>query len=211
MSDPGREFIDLLSAAVALGAFRSVLAVAVADEAANLSDEQLRGALMALDYATHLLVGGLPPGVLQACCGARLSPVTVHFSDRPPGRRCVRAVRSAPLRVAQSPAGRWLSCPSLFPAASRILPCCIALMSGSGVIPAPPEEMRSTMPESTTLSGTILASCLPRGGARVFTPLLVAKHGGEIMIDAQVANAPTIILDEAGASALFDLLGVWLA
>jgi hypothetical protein len=61
------------------------------------------------------------------------------------------------------------------------------------------------------MSGTILASCVPRGGARVFTPLLVAKRGGEIMFDAQVAGAPTIILDEAGASALFDLLGVWLA
>jgi hypothetical protein len=67
------------------------------------------------------------------------------------------------------------------------------------------------MPESTTMSGTILASCVPRGGARVFTPLLVAKRGGEITFDAQVAGAPTIILDEAGASALFDLLGVWLA
>lgn len=67
------------------------------------------------------------------------------------------------------------------------------------------------MPESTTLSSTILASCLPRGGARVFTPLLVAKHGGEIMFDAQVAKAPTIILDEAGATALFDLLGASLA
>jgi hypothetical protein len=67
------------------------------------------------------------------------------------------------------------------------------------------------MPESTTMSGTILASCVPRGGARVFTPLLVTKHGGEIMFDAQVANAPTIILDEAGATALFDMLGAWLA
>lgn len=50
MSEPGREFIDLLSATVALGAFRSVLAevVALAGEAPGLSDEQLRAALVAL-------------------------------------------------------------------------------------------------------------------------------------------------------------------
>jgi hypothetical protein len=87
MSEPGRKLINLLSTTVALGAFRSVLAevVALADKAANLSDEQLRATLMALDHATHRLVGGLPPGVLHAHCGALLPPVTVHFSDHPPG------------------------------------------------------------------------------------------------------------------------------
>ena len=60
MSEPGREFIDLLSATVALGALWSVLAevVTLADEASDLSDEQLRAALMALDHATRRLVGG---------------------------------------------------------------------------------------------------------------------------------------------------------
>ena len=59
MSDPGRKFLDLLSATVTLGAFRSVLAevVALAGEAPNLSDEQLRAALRALDHATRRLVG----------------------------------------------------------------------------------------------------------------------------------------------------------
>ena len=110
MSEPGREFLDLLSATVALGAFRSVLAevVTLAEEAANLSDEQLRGALVSLDHAARRLVGGeavsaywvcspidsradrlvggLPPGVFRAHGGARLSPVAVRFSDRPCGR-----------------------------------------------------------------------------------------------------------------------------
>jgi hypothetical protein len=36
-----------------------------------------------IDYRVHQLVPDLPPGVLRACCGARLSPVTVvRFSDR---------------------------------------------------------------------------------------------------------------------------------
>lgn len=50
ISESGREFIDLLSATVALGALWSVLAevVVLADEAANLSDEQLRAALVSL-------------------------------------------------------------------------------------------------------------------------------------------------------------------
>ena len=36
------------------------------------------------DDRAHRLVGD-PPGVLRARCGALLSPVTVHFSDRPHG------------------------------------------------------------------------------------------------------------------------------
>jgi hypothetical protein len=60
MSDPGRKFLDLLCATVTLGAFRSVLAevVALADKVPNLSDEQLRAALVALDHATCRLAGG---------------------------------------------------------------------------------------------------------------------------------------------------------
>jgi hypothetical protein len=54
MSEPGREFLDLLSATVTRGAFRSVLA----GEASNLSDEQLRAVLVALDHAARRLVGG---------------------------------------------------------------------------------------------------------------------------------------------------------
>jgi hypothetical protein len=105
MSEPGREFLDLLSATVALGVFRSVLAevVALAEEASNLSDEQLRGALVSLGRSSRRLVGGEavsahgacsprddrahrpvgdPAGVLRARSGAVLSPVAVHFSDR---------------------------------------------------------------------------------------------------------------------------------
>jgi hypothetical protein len=97
MSEPGRKFLDLLSATVALGVFRSVLAevVALADEAANLSDEQLRGALVSVGRSSRRLADGEavsahgavgdPPGVLRARSGARLPPVAVHFSDRPSG------------------------------------------------------------------------------------------------------------------------------
>jgi hypothetical protein len=93
MSDPGREFLDLLSATVALGAFRSVLAevVAVAGEASNLSDEQLRSALVSLGRSSRRLADGEavsahgavgdPPGVLRARSGAVLSPVAAPFSD----------------------------------------------------------------------------------------------------------------------------------
>jgi hypothetical protein len=133
MSEPGGEFLDLLSATVALGAFRSVVAevVALAEEAANLSDEQLRVALMALDHATHRLVGGeavsvpgcAPPGMTACtgrwaacrlvfsesaavrCCPRSLSPSVTA----PTGRRCVPPhARSAPLVVARVPAGRRL-------------------------------------------------------------------------------------------------------
>jgi hypothetical protein len=36
-------------------------------------------------YRVHRLVPDLPPGVLRACCGALLSPVTAQVSDRPCG------------------------------------------------------------------------------------------------------------------------------
>jgi len=57
---------------------------------------------------------------------------------------------------------------------------------------------------------TILASCAPHRGSRVFAPLMMEVRNGEIVLDAQVSNGCQIILDEAGVSALFDLLGAWL-
>jgi hypothetical protein len=40
---------------------------------------------------------------------------------------------------------------------------------------------------------------------------MVEKRGEEIVLDAQVSGGCMIIFDEAGATALFDLLGAWLA
>jgi hypothetical protein len=50
MSAPGREFIDLLSATVVLGAYRSVLAdvLTLAQQAPGLSNEQARTQLVGL-------------------------------------------------------------------------------------------------------------------------------------------------------------------
>jgi hypothetical protein len=56
-------------------------------------------------------------------------------------------------------------------------------------------------------SGTIPVSCVPYRGARGFATLVVEKRGEEIVLDAQVTNGCMIILDEAGATVLFDLLG----
>lgn len=72
------------------------------------------------------------------------------------------------------------------------------------------------MPESATTrlacarSSTIPVSCMPHRGPRGFATLLVEARGGEVVLDAQVTGGCTIILDEAGASVLFDLLGAWL-
>lgn len=72
------------------------------------------------------------------------------------------------------------------------------------------------MPKNATASQacgsttTILASCAPHRGPRVFAPLMVEVRDGEIVLDAQISNGCQVILDEAGVSVLFDLLGAWL-
>jgi hypothetical protein len=57
---------------------------------------------------------------------------------------------------------------------------------------------------------TILASCAPHRGPRVFAPLLVQARDGEVVLEAQVTGGCQIVLDEAGVSVLFDFLGAWL-
>jgi hypothetical protein len=47
----------------------------------------------------------------------------------------------------------------------------------------------------------------PRGFANLVVEL---KPNGEIVLDPHVTGACFIILDEAGATALFDVLGTWL-
>jgi hypothetical protein len=72
------------------------------------------------------------------------------------------------------------------------------------------------MPKSATArlsrdnGGTIPVNCIVHRGPRGFATLMVQTRGGEVVLDAQVTGGCTIILNEAGASALFDLLGAWL-
>jgi hypothetical protein len=60
-------------------------------------------------------------------------------------------------------------------------------------------------------SGTIPVSCVPHGGPRCFANLMVERRGEEVVLDTQVTGGYMIILDEAGAEALFDVLGAWLS
>jgi hypothetical protein len=57
----------------------------------------------------------------------------------------------------------------------------------------------------------IPVSCALHQGPRGFANLVVErKHNGEIVLDVHVAGACVITFDEAGARALFDVLGTWL-
>ncbi len=53
----------------------------------------------------------------------------------------------------------------------------------------------------------IPATCTTHEGATGFTNLMVSKHDGGIKLDPHVAGLCVITLDEAAATALFDLLG----
>jgi hypothetical protein len=56
----------------------------------------------------------------------------------------------------------------------------------------------------------IPVSCALHQGPRGFDNLVVEKQGNEIVLDPHVTGACVIILDEAAATALFDVLGKWL-
>jgi hypothetical protein len=56
----------------------------------------------------------------------------------------------------------------------------------------------------------IPVSCALHQGPRGFANLVVEKQGNEIVLDPHVTGACVIILDEAAATALFDVLGKWL-
>jgi hypothetical protein len=56
----------------------------------------------------------------------------------------------------------------------------------------------------------IPVSCALHRGPRGFANLVVEKRGEEIVLDPHVTGACVIILDEAAATALFDVLGTWL-
>jgi hypothetical protein len=56
----------------------------------------------------------------------------------------------------------------------------------------------------------IHVSCSQHGGARGFTNLVASKRDGEIQLDPHVDGCCLILLDEAGACVLRDVLVEWL-
>ncbi len=56
---------------------------------------------------------------------------------------------------------------------------------------------------------TIMVTCAAHG-AKGFCSLRITKRDGEIVLDPHVAGCCVIVLDEAAATAVFDLLGQWL-
>ena len=57
----------------------------------------------------------------------------------------------------------------------------------------------------------IPVTCALHKGPRGFANLVVErKPNGDIVLDMHVTGACVIILDEGGATALFDVLGKWL-
>jgi hypothetical protein len=158
-------------------------------------------------------------------------------SDRPCGSlTCPPRGRALPLMATRYPAGRRLSCPPLsLPAASRSPSPSSSQQTpvSSGMFPAPPQlsswPLTPTAPTSrqnTTVakkgnstmtvgvsgqnSATIPVSCIPHRGTRGFATLMVERRGEEVVFDVQVTGGCTIILEDATAAALFDLLGAWL-
>jgi hypothetical protein len=56
----------------------------------------------------------------------------------------------------------------------------------------------------------IHASCSVHPNGRGFTNLVVTKRDSDIELDPHVTGQCVIILDEAGATELFEALGEWL-
>jgi hypothetical protein len=58
-------------------------------------------------------------------------------------------------------------------------------------------------------SRAIAVTCTQHGSAG-FTNLMVSKRDGAVVLDPHIADSCVLTLDEAAATALFDLLGEWL-
>jgi hypothetical protein len=56
----------------------------------------------------------------------------------------------------------------------------------------------------------IPVTCAVHRGPRGFANLVVERQGSDIVLDPHVTGECVIILDEAAATALFDVLGTWL-
>ncbi len=67
-----------------------------------------------------------------------------------------------------------------------------------------------TAMESRENRRAIPVRCLAHGGSEGLSVLRVERHGEEIVLAPHVSGACVIILDEAAAATLFDVLGMWL-
>jgi hypothetical protein len=75
----------------------------------------------------------------------------------------------------------------------------------------PPLDVEHTERGPARAQGrTIPVTCQTHGGSRGFCNLRVRRQGGDIVLDPHVTGACVIVLDEAAATELFDLLGEWL-
>lgn len=78
------------------------------------------------------------------------------------------------------------------------------------MIDVPPKtQHQQPVPARGSNSHAITVTCSQHGSAG-FTHLMVSKHDGAIVLDPHGADSCVITLDEAAATALFDLLGGWL-
>lgn len=57
---------------------------------------------------------------------------------------------------------------------------------------------------------TIPVTCLTHGGVRQDCNLRIRREGDDIVLDPHVTGQCVIVLNEAAATAVFDLLGEWL-
>jgi hypothetical protein len=69
-----------------------------------------------------------------------------------------------------------------------------------GATASAPRENRKAIP----------VTCAVHRGPRGFANLVVERQGSDIVLDPHVTGECVIILDEAAATALFDVLGTWL-
>jgi hypothetical protein len=78
------------------------------------------------------------------------------------------------------------------------------------VIDVPPETQHQQFVAARGSNSRAIAVTCTQHGAAGFTSLTVSKRDGAVVLDPHVAGSCVIILDEAAATALFDLLGEWL-
>lgn len=68
----------------------------------------------------------------------------------------------------------------------------------------------SAPPVAARTRRVIHATCTRHGGARGFANLVVAKTGGEIILDSHVTGACVLVLGVEAATELRDQLSEWL-
>jgi hypothetical protein len=78
------------------------------------------------------------------------------------------------------------------------------------MIDVPPETPHQQPVSPRGRNSRALAVTCTQHGSAGFTNLMVSKRDGTIVLDPHVAGTCVLTLDEAAATALFDLLGEWL-